>query len=241
MAFTAGRREYTIGELAVRVGLEKPTAHRLVRTLENRGFIERRPSGRYSLGKILPTLGMLVVETWELRELIAPALRQIVDATQETAFCSILDGPEILTVASVPGQQRLRISIVPGERAPAAITADGKVLLAQLPPEQALRVVAGKSSSYPSKNREWLRRLMRELATVREEGVGYDFEEYSPDLCAVAVPLRDYRGNVGAAVGVSMPASRMDEERVPEIVEALRALTPHSLAWTAESEAQSFG
>ena len=233
LAFAEGPGEHTLSELATICGLEKPTVHRLVRTLEAREFVERRDNGRYGLGKILSTLGMLVVESWTLRDLIEPTLVSLVHATHETAFCSILDGSDVLTIASVPGPQRLRLAIVPGERAPAAITADGKVLLAHLPQEEALRRIAVDTDVYPSKSRPWLRRLLAELDTVRKTNVGYDLEEHAPDLRAVAVPLCDQRGKVRAAVAVSAPTSRLPDARLSEVVEILRTVTPSAMPWGA--------
>lgn len=233
LVFLSGSGEYTLSYLAAKSGLEKATVHRLVRTMEARGFVERRVTGRYALGKIFSTLGMLVVESWTLRDLIEPTLVGLVERTRETAFCSILDGSDVLTIASVPGLQRLRIAIVPGERGPAAITADGKVLLANLPEEEALRLIAVETDAYPSKNRPWLRKLLAELQTVRKTKVGFDLEEHMPDLRGVSVPLRDHRGEVRAAVTISAPTTRMPNERLPEIIEALRTLTPPSLPWEA--------
>ena len=235
LVFTDGSAEYTLGDLAVRSGLEKATVHRLVRTLKARGFVERRLNGRYALGKVFSTLGMLVVESWTLRDMIEPTLVSLVKRTHETAFCSILDGSDVLTIASVSGPQRLRLAIVPGERGPAAITADGKVLLAHLSQEEALRRVAVETDAYPSKHRPWLRRLLAELQIVRKTKVGFDLEEHSPDLRGVSVPLRDDHGKVCAAVAISAPTTRMPNEKLPEIVDALRTLTPPSLPWEAAS------
>jgi len=233
LAFLPSGGGDTLGELGAKGALDKATVHRLVRTLEARRFLERMPNGRYALGKIFSTLGMLVVESWTLRDIVEPTLTELVARTQETAFCSILDGSDVLTVASVAGRQRLRLAIVPRERAPAAITADGEGPLAQLEPEDALRRVAVETEAYPGRNRPWLRKLLAELEEVRRTDVGYDLEELAPDLRCVSVPLRDHRGEVKAALSISAPSSRMADARLPEVVETLRELTPQGLPWAA--------
>jgi IclR family pca regulon transcriptional regulator len=184
---------------------------------------------------MLPTLGMIVVESWELRDYVMPAVRQIALETGETACCAILDGADVLTIASVPGQQRLRFAIVPGERAPAAITADGKVLLAALPPERVLRTVALDHPAYPGKSKPWLRRLLQELEEVSRTGVGYDLEEHQPDMRGVAVPIRNHRGTVSAAMMVAAPSSRLDDVRIKDVAQTLKAHTPQGIPWTADS------
>ncbi len=220
------QRDYTLADLATAVGLEKPTVHRLVRTLEARRFIERRSNGRYALGNILATLGMVVVENWDLSHLIAPTLRNLVEETRETAFCSILDRAEVLTIASAAGGHKLRLSVVPGERAPAAVTADGRVLLAQLPDDEVIELISGEMDQYPGHGSAWLKTLLSTLDAVRRTGAGYDLEEHQPELRCVSIPLRGHRGEVVAALAVAGPTSRLNDERLPELVDALKRLAP---------------
>lgn len=237
LIFSSGeKREYTLGELAEAAGLEKPTVHRLVRTLEARGFMERRMNGLYGLGTIHATLGSVVVESWDLRRLMQPTLSRLVAMTGETAFCSILEGREVLTVASLAGQQRLRIATVPGERAPAAVTADGKVLLAHQPAQEAAELMAEESRRHAGEERSWLAQRLRELAEVRREGVGYDIEDHLPGLSAVAIPLLGEGGGVTASLGVAAPASRLEGDRLSEVTRILKANAPDRIPWSVQAE-----
>lgn len=226
MAFTGRRREYTLSELAAVVGLEKPTVHRLVRTLEGRRLIDRAPNGRYVLGSALSTLGMLVIESWSLPDLLAPTLRQLVEETGETALCSVLDGADVLTLGSHSGQHRLRMTAVAGELAPAAITADGRVLLAALQPEAALRRVAVRRPEYPGTSRKWLQGWLDDLSEVRRDGFAVDLGGYLRGLNVVAVPVRDLRGVTCAAIAVAAPASRMADEQLQSVTETLLRTVP---------------
>jgi DNA-binding IclR family transcriptional regulator len=229
MAFTGRRREYTLSELAAAVNLEKPTVHRLVRTLERRRLIDRAPNGRYVLGSALSTLGMIVVESWSLPELLAPTLRKLVDETGETSLCSVLDGANVLTLGSHSGQHRLRMTAVAGELAPAAITADGKVLLADLDREAALRRIAVRTPEDPGTSRKWLQGWLEELAQVRREGFAVDRGGYLRGLYVVAGPVRDPRGVTCAAIAVAAPASRMDDEQLQKVTETLVRIAPATI------------
>jgi IclR family acetate operon transcriptional repressor len=60
---------------------------------------------------------------------------------------------------------------------------------------------------------------------VRQEGVAYDLAENTTDLNTVAVPLRDYRGEVIAAIAITAPASRLAQNRIPEMVNILKRVT----------------
>ena len=54
--------------------------------------------------------------------------------------------------------------------------------------------------------------LYRRLQTIRDNGYGTDEEEYTIGVRCVAVPIRDLRGEVIAAMSVSVPVIRFDEE-----------------------------
>lgn len=66
---------------------------------------------------------------------------------------------------------------------------------------------------------------------MRERGYAYDLEEYLPDLCCVAAPIRDHTVEVIAALSFSVPKYRFLEmkqayrnvivEAAKEISEAL--------------------
>jgi IclR family KDG regulon transcriptional repressor len=236
MAFTRGQSDYTLAELARASGLGKPTVHRLVRTLEDRGFVERRSDGRYTLGATLATLGLIAVENRELSQLVAPVLHDVMRRTTETASCTVLDGHEMVTVASVAGMHRLRYAVYPGERVPASLTADGKIMLAELAREDVLRRVAEEvQPSGRRVTRSWLRQLVAELEQVREAGVCYDLEgEFEPGIACIAVPLRNHRGDVIAALALTVPAMRLSEARVSTAAAAMREAARAPIPWAAD-------
>ena len=236
MAYTRGQSDYTLAELARASGLGKPTVHRLVRTLEERGFVERRSDGRYTLGSTLATLGLIAVENRELSQLVAPLLNDVMRQTTETASCTVLDGHEMVTVASVAGMHRLRYAVYPGERVPASLTADGKIMLAELPREDVLRRVAEEVQPGGRRvTRSWLRQLAADLEVIREAGVCYDLEgEFEPGIACIAVPLRNHRGDVIAALALTVPSMRLSDTRVATATAAMREAARAPIPWAAD-------
>jgi DNA-binding IclR family transcriptional regulator len=221
--FGGDQTEYTLTELARESGLGKPTVHRLIRTLEERGFVERRADGRYALGTTLATLGLIALETRELSRLVDPILQQVVADTGETASCTVLDGDEMLTVACVAGHHRLQYAVYPGERVPALTTADGRVMLAELPLDELKRRGVAESS------------VIGRLEDVRREGVSYDLDgEFDPDIACVAVPLRNHRGEVVAALALTVLSSRLSEALLDDATAALRTAADGRVPWSAE-------
>jgi IclR family acetate operon transcriptional repressor len=66
-----------------------------------------------------------------------------------------------------------------------------------------------------------LDRLREELEATRQRGYAFDDEEFEEGIRAVSTPIRDFDGNVIAALSMPGPAHRMAQERIPEIVDAL--------------------
>lgn len=127
--FDAGHRTMSLSEVAAAAGLARPTARRLLLTLEELGFV-RQTGGGFELTPRVLTLGMAYVGALGLWDVARPHMEALVAQTGESSSMAQLDGPDIVYVArvSVPKLITLRVEI--GTRFPAAQTSQGKVLLA---------------------------------------------------------------------------------------------------------------
>jgi IclR family pca regulon transcriptional regulator len=128
-----------------------------------------------------------------------------------------LDGSDIVYVArvSVPKLIALRVDI--GTRFPAVQTSQGKVLLAALSPDDldATLAVPSRAGLPPSIGRS-PERLRDELTGIRARGWALADEELAPGVRSVAVPVRDRRGVVQAAMNVTVHAAETTIERLLE-------------------------
>ena len=133
-------------EVATAAGLARPTARRLLLTLEELGFV-RSDAGGFQLTPKVLTLGMAYVGSLGLWEIARPHLETLVARTGESSSMAQLDGSDIVYVArvSVPKIIALRVDI--GTRFPAAQTSQGKVLLAALSPDELDATLARPSRS----------------------------------------------------------------------------------------------
>ena len=139
--FDAGHRTMSLSEVAAAAGLARPTARRLLLTLEELGFV-RQGGGGFELTPRVLTLGMAYVGALGLWDVARPHLEALVAQTGESSSMAQLDGADIVYVArvSVPKLITLRVEI--GTRFPAAQTSQGKVLLAALPLDELDRTLA---------------------------------------------------------------------------------------------------
>ena len=212
--FDADHPAMTLSEVAAAAGLARPTARRLLLTLEELGFV-RSAGGAFSLTPRVLSLGMAYVGALGLWDVARPHLEALVARTGESSSMAQLDGSDIVYVArvSVPKLIALRVEI--GTRFPAVQTSQGKVLLAALPPDELAGTLAQPSrSGLPPSIGRTPEQLRDELTEVRARGWALADEELAPGVRSVAVPVRDGTGAVRAAVNVTVHAAETPTERL---------------------------
>lgn len=212
-----------VSEVAEAVGLHKATAHRIMTTLANRGFLERLHDGQeYRLGLHLVTLGFQIVRGLELPREALPYLRQVAEEYDETVDLSVYDGHEILVVQIVRSRRVLSLATTVGMRFPPHATATGKVVMAYLPETEREVVLAGPLARYTAMTVTSPEILRAQIAAVREHGYGYDDEEFQPGVRALAVPVLNRSDELMAVISMPGPVFRLDEALFPEIAHKLQ-------------------
>lgn len=210
-----------LGEIARKIGAPKSTIHGLLSTLCEYGFVEQSSiDGCYKLGVHLFELGMAVADNWDVRKIAAPYIERLLGEMQETIHLVILDNGEVLYIDKRESNQSLRIVSKIGARLPAHCTGVGKVLLAYLPPAEVKTIIERKGLSKYTRNTitdPYL--LEKELQKIRHQGYAIDNEEIMDGLRCVAAPIRDHKGDVCAAISISGPAVRLDEDRLPVAID----------------------
>jgi IclR family transcriptional regulator, KDG regulon repressor len=223
-------RSFGITELTRKVSessnglrMNKSTVYRFLASLKGMGFVRQDPeTDRYSLTLKLFEVGAAALERLELWQEAEPVLKQMSQLTGETVHLATLEENRIVYIGKIESMKTLRVSMMSrvGKTAPTYCTGLGKVLLACQPPEQA-REILGTEKLIRLTPRTITRRadLERELAAVREQGYAIDDEEHELGVRCVAAPVRDNRGEVCAAVSVSVPAVRMPDREIPRFRE----------------------
>lgn len=224
-ALAAQRQPARLADLSRELGLHKSTVHRLLATLGKRRYVERdADTGRYRLGLKVFELGSWFFNRMELRQEARPLLQELVDQTLETAHLGILDEGQVVYIEKVESPQTVRMYSELGKRAPAHCTAMGKVLLAHLPEPELDRIIATRGlTRYTSNTIVDAEQLKDHLRRVAGQGYAIDDTEHEEAIRCVAAPVRNYRGEVVAALSVSGPAVRLSRERIGEVARLVRA------------------
>jgi IclR family pca regulon transcriptional regulator len=212
--FDADHRSMSLSEVAAAAGLARPTARRLLLTLEELGFV-RSSGGTFALTPKVLTLGMAYIGSLGLWDIARPHLEALVAGTGESSSMAQLDGSDIVYVARVAVPKIIALRVEVGTRFPAVQTSQGKVLLAALSPEELDTTLAVPSRAglptYIGRSRE---QLDRELTEIRARGWALADEELAPGVRSVAVPVRDATGAVRAAMNVTVHAAETSTEHL---------------------------
>lgn len=211
-----------VTDAARELGVSASTAHRILSTLEHRGFVTQdRLTRAYRVGPALIELGFSSTRAIDLREVSEPHLAALTAELGETVNLLVLQDASVRFVAGFEADQRVRTHVLTGTLLPAYATSGGKVLLAELPREE-LRTLYPRGLRRFTPQTRTFTQLLDELALVLMRGYAVNQEESVSGLSAVAVPLRDRSGTTIAAVAMSAPSLRLPPRRIREIVIALR-------------------
>ena len=213
-AFDDRHRSLALTELALRANIPVPTAHRMVGELVGGGALERRPDGRYAIGRLLWEAGLLASVQGRLSQVAEPFLTDVYAATLATVHLAVRDGDQVLYLHRLAGRATVPIVSTVGSRLPMHCTGVGKVLAAHARPDVVERVFAHLVRITPyTITRPTV--LADQLARIRRDGVATTVEEMSLGACSLAVPIVQASDDaVAAALGVVVPTLKRDRQRL---------------------------
>jgi IclR family KDG regulon transcriptional repressor len=199
-----------VTRIADLLGREKSQVSRTLKTLATFGLVDRDPDTlAYRLGWRIYALASLAGDR-RLLDLARPILKGLVNAFEERAFLSILQGSGTLTLLSESAPTSLQASGWVGRETPAYCTSVGQVLLLDEDRATLARLFSGVTFQQlgPGTPRD-LDDLVDRIALARERGYALADEEMEAGLVAAAAPVRDPSGRIVAALNVSGPKFRL--------------------------------
>lgn len=213
-------------DLARATGLARPTAIRLLYTLEQAGLVDRF-GNNYVLGWDLARMGRLADPYSGLTERVQPILQKLSDLVNEMSTLQIVngrDGLDLIGEAVGSHLVNMRSQITEGEGAtewPLHASAAGKVLLAHMPQEKVISLLPAELPAYASRTITDRDALMQELDRIRQQDYGVADNELEEELAAVARPVFDQTGNLVAVLALSGPRYRFSLTRLHDVLEQM--------------------
>ena len=199
-----------LSDLADTVGLNRSTAHNLLASLEELGYITQDKKGAaYRLTAKLNQLLRLDAEAEQaLRARIRPALKTLSTTSGESTFLALVTGTDYLCVDAVQSDKPLHLAVKPGERKPLIGEALGHALLAA-DTHLANTVRAADPDSWE--------RHAHEIADAQHKGFALDLDSQHAGISCVAIAITPR-----AAVAVAGPTNRLPKKRLITIAQHMR-------------------
>lgn len=235
----AGRDAVKLAELPELLSTSRATAFRLLKTLQDRGYVEHDPAESvYRLG----SAAQLLAGRSETRSLIRaaqPALRELAAQTGETVNLALMRAAHLEYVEIVDGRHALRMSASLGQDVPMHSTALGKATLAAVPTERQRALMGPEPwTAYTPMTRTSWEALRPEVRRAAKRGWAEDVEEMDEGAICVGAAILSPAGDPVGGISVSGWAQRLDAETRKQIGESVadwcrriaaeRDLAPHA-------------
>ncbi|MRH90845.1 helix-turn-helix domain-containing protein [Nocardia sp. SYP-A9097] len=198
-----------VGEIAAALGLAKPTAHGILKTLQGVGFVEQDPAtGKYQLGSALGELGAGYLDANELRSRAINRADALAARSGESVRIATRVDGAVKVVHHVFRPDNTSQALEVGEVLPPYATALGKVLLAY-DSELAATVKDGDLPALTHRTIVDRPALGRALTEVRRTGWAGEIGEYRSTEAGIAAPIRSRGGLVVGALGITGPVDHL--------------------------------
>ncbi|QTX04416.1 IclR family transcriptional regulator [Agromyces archimandritae] len=222
--FTTERTVQTVSEIARRSGLPRTTAHRLVAELAASGLLERDAAGRVRLGLRLWELAGRGSHALRLRQIALPHMERVQARVGEHTQLAVLERGEALFLERLSSPTAgANITRIAG-RLPLHASSSGLVLLANADEEVREATLAGPLTGLAQGTTTDAGRLRVQLARIRTHGYVVAPGSVEAVSTGVAVPVRDGRGRVVAALSVVLPRDAPTSGALDELRRAAAAI-----------------
>jgi DNA-binding IclR family transcriptional regulator len=214
-------RSMSASELAAAAELPKATAYRLLDDLVEAGWLisTGRPQ-RFRASLRVAALGIMALKRNFVRDVVLSNAIALAQTTGHRCMIAFYENGEVVYTDSVEVLGDRIMPALYGERAPAASTSAGKVLLAAQPPEEIDRVVARGLPRLASRTLTDPAQIRMEIEMAGTRGYAISDGEYTDLASGISAPVYDSTGMAVAALGITGP-SPLTESFLPAVLRPL--------------------
>jgi DNA-binding IclR family transcriptional regulator len=225
MQFNRDERELSGAELSRRLGIPRASVFRMLFTLEQSGFLERCPDGvSYKLGLAVLRLGFELLASMELTEVGRPVIEVLRDRSGFSAHLVVRDARDVVFIAKAAGSNSMFHSIQVGARLPAHATVLGRTLLSDMDMNDLAALYPEKTlPAFTPKTPTSLPALKVLIDQDRDKGYGVSMGGYETGISTIAAPVFNEQGRVTAAISISVPSQRIEDEALLPLVDLVKA------------------
>lgn len=205
--------EMSIDEISSDTQVPQSSLYRYLKLLCDRGFLEKSAVGCYQLGHRFHMLSRVAAKSnRDLRLVAIPSMQRICTQIIETVTLMRLSGQYAVCIESIEGKQAIRAVVQQGRLQPLYVGASSKILLSAIDEDewhQYLPEQWDKLTEATIMDRE---QYYNDLRQAQRNGYAISNGEIDEGGRAVAVPIRNSKNRVVAALSIEGPYFRMGDD-----------------------------
>jgi DNA-binding IclR family transcriptional regulator len=212
-------------DLATRSNLERPTVHRILKSLVAENMVAQSPGNRhYFLGQALFEFGLAAAQQFSLRDLCQASLNRIAEKTGDTVFLTVRSGAEAVCIDRKDGAYPIKVfTLNIGDRRPLGVGAGGLAILSALPPQHIQEIVSDNTPRLATHSSLSAAVMMTHVRQTQELGYSLHDVRSVSGVKAIGVAIRNKTGEPFAALSISALSDRMIGKRCKELVALLKS------------------
>ncbi|GHV93271.1 DNA-binding transcriptional regulator KdgR [Spirochaetia bacterium] len=215
-------------DIAQSLRMPQSTLLRFLNTFIDFGYVGQDPdTSCYYLTLKLVELGSRASRSYPFQNSLSKYVKQAATAFNESASLCVEQNMQMVYIATEEGPGRMLQTLHRiGHIAPMHATGVGKLHLLNYSDTQ-LEELEKKVGfpKYTNNTITSLKDLKKELEQVRKAGCAMDNEECEVGVRCIAVPVKNYQGQVVAGISVSAPVTRMDKQKTEEVCRFLKEIS----------------
>lgn len=206
----------TLSEIAGALNQSPATIYRILTTFQGRGFADfDEQSQVWSIGAAAFLTGSQFLRRTSLVERARPIMRDLMEATGETANLGIERDGMVLFLGQVETHATIRAFFPPGTASAMHASGIGKALLCRMDDKRQREVLAASQlEQYTPFTLTDPDAMIADLHAAKARGYALDGEERNIGMRCIAAPVFNVFGEVVAGISVSGPTTRITEDRI---------------------------
>lgn len=213
-----------VREAARQTGIDRSAVSRILGQFEELGYVEQDGvRGVYAAGPSLFALVAALSERDSLWKAAEPFLKDLVARFNETCYVATRIGKELVFRGKVDCEHRIRYVIELGKPFPLVSGAAGTAIMSGMSEAESDEVLSGELPFYTPASITDRETFRKQLRTDRALGYTYSPGRWVRGGAGISAPYFDAAGQVAGAITLSCPADRLEDLRVEEAGQAVRA------------------
>lgn len=216
--FSSDKSMLRLTDIADKLGISKATVFRYVSTLKDLGYLRKDNEYKgYKITVKVLELGFAALNTLNFPKTAIPYLEELAHKCQESSSMAILDGPDVVYVARTATKRWMTTHLQIGSKLPAYCTSLGRTLLAYKPFNEVQEILKSiELKPYTPHTTTDLDTIKEDLERISKDGYAINNQEFEIGLLSAAAPVYDDRGEVVAAINISMSSARVSLDELKQ-------------------------